>query len=491
MSQVESLSHPLDVVRLAWKYPLRWAIPASVVAVAAFVFAALKPDSWEASQQMVVRNEAAHNQDGPGKFRHSDELKTLLETVLELSRSQVVLHAAMQQVDGAEPTEVAVSDLADQIKLSPPKGGEFGKSEVFYLKVKDKSRTRAVALATAICDQLERRFRELRTTRARSMVDEITRTEAMAQADVLAVTKQLQELEQTVGGDLSELRNLHQASSGSDSDLRRKSLEMENELRQATTEERRRHEWYKVLVEARSNPEQLLSLPSFTEVMPTLSKLKDSLLASQVQTAQLLGNMTAEHPHVRAAKASQAEISRHFEIELTSALRAAELDWRLAAERVERLKTAIPEMRGRLDRLASLRSEYSRRYNEVENRTKLMNEAQRELVDARAVQTSAEVASLITRVDTPLTGPRPQGPGKAVIMASGVAGGMIIGLGVLLLSLNTTSAPASIATQELRSTHNPPELVSEPTTPPARGYSLGDALRAVSQSFVAPSHHAS
>jgi uncharacterized protein involved in exopolysaccharide biosynthesis len=266
---------------------------------------------------------------------------------------------------------------------------------------------------------------------------------------------------------------------------------MENELRQATTEERRRHEWYKVLVEARSNPEQLLSLPSFTEVMPTLSKLKDSLLASQVQTAQLLGNMTAEHPHVRAAKASQAEITRHFEIELTSALRAAELDWRLAAERVERLKTAIPEMRGRLDRLASLRSEYSRRYNEVENRTKLMNEAQRELVDARAVQTSAEVASLITRVDTPLTGPRPQGPGKTVIMASGVAGGMIIGLGVLLLSLNTTSAPASIATQELRPTHNPSVLVSEPTTSPARGYSLGDALRAVSQSFAAPSHHAS
>ncbi|MBL8827626.1 MAG: hypothetical protein JNM18_11670 [Planctomycetaceae bacterium] len=476
MSQVESLSHPLDVVRLACKYPLRWLIPAVIVASAATVFALVKPDTWEASQQLVVRNEAAHNQDGPGKFRHSDELKTLLETILELSRSQVVLHAALKQVDGAEPTEVAVSEMADQIKLSPPKGGEFGKSEVFYLKVKDKDRTRAVALCTAICDQLEQRFRQLRTTRARSMVDEITRTEALAQADVLAVTKQLQELEQTVGGDLSELRNLHQASSGSDSDLRRKSLEMENELRQATTEERRRHEWYKVLLEAKSNPDQLASLPSFTEAMPTLSKLKDSLLASQVQTAQLLGNMTPVHPHVRAAKASQAEIARHFELELTSALRAAELDWRLAAERVERLKTAIPEMRARLDRLASLRSEYSRRYNEVENRTKLMNEAQRELVDARAVQTSAEVASLITRVDSPLTGPKPQGPGKSIIMASGAAGGLIVGIGVLLLSLNTTSQPQPVA----------PVKHSVVNDVPQRKFTLGDALRTVSHTFTSP-----
>lgn len=476
MAAVESLSHPLDVVRLAFKYPLRWTIPAVLVAVAAAAFATLKPDSWEASQQLVVRNEAAHNNDGPGKFRHSDELKALLETILELSRSQVVLHAALKQVDGREPTEVAVSDLADLVKLSPPKGGEFGKSEVFYLKVKDKSRTRAIALCTAICDQLEVRFRQLRITRAHSMVAEVQRTEALAQADVLAVTKNLQELEQTVGGDLAELRNLHQANSGADSDLRRKSLEMENELRQATTEERRRHEWYKVLVEAQSHPEQLATLPSFTETMPSLSKLKESLIAAQVQAALLLGKMTPAHPDVRAALASQQEIKRHFELELTSAIRVAELDWRLAAERVARLKSEIPKMRERLDRLASLRSEYSRRFNEVENRTKLMNEAERELVDARAVQTSAEVASLITRVDQPLTGPKPQGPGKSMILASGVAGGVIVGLGVLLLSLNFNAPPTSAIVEK------PLPCVSHVAVEsPRRGLSLGEALRSIFQ----------
>lgn len=440
MSRPESLAHPLDLVRLAVKYPLRWFVPAVVVAAAAVAFALTKADSWEASQQLVVRNEAAGNTDGPGKFRHSDELKALLETILELSRSQTVLYAAMQRVDGREPDEKAVSELADNVKLSPPKGGEFGKTEVFYLKVKDNSRQRAIALATAICDELELRFRELRKARADSMVSELVQTEKLAKAEVVAATKELQELEQAVGGDLAELRNLHQAASSSDSDLRRKSLELETELRAAIIEQRRRSEWLQLLLDARSDPEKLLTLPvSMAETLPTLRKLKESLLDSHMKTAELLGTMTRQHPRVQAALDSQAELSRHFDLELASAIRAADLDARLATERVEHLRSEIPQMRGRLDRLASMRSEYSRRYAEVENRTHLMNNAESELVEARAVQTSAQVASLITRVDEPLTGPKPQGPSQTIIMGAGVMGGIVVGFGVMVLSVQTGS----------------------------------------------------
>ena len=445
MSASLSLAHPLDVVRLAIRYPFRWLLPAAVVSTAVIAFAQVRPDTWEASQQLVVRNEAARNHDGPGKFRHSDELKALLETILELSRSQTVVRAAVERLDQTRPTEQFVSDLIEKIKLAPPKGAEFGKTEVFYLRVKDADRQRATALCGALCDEIELRFRRLRNARAESMVAELTETESLARKDVLAASHALQQVEREVGGDLSELRNLHQSNSGADSDLRRKSLEMESELRQAVIESRRREEIFKLLTEAEADPLRLLTLPvSLGETLPTLRKLRETLLEAQTRTSLLMGSLTREHPQVQNAIDGETEISLHFKRELESALRSAELDWRLAAERVSRLEREIPLMRERLNRLAGLRSEYSRLNAEVENRTRMLNEAQGELVDARAALASAEVASLITRVDQPLTGPKPQGPSRTVLMGSGVLGGLVIGFGVLLLSVSVT-APSRVA----------------------------------------------
>ena len=55
----------------------------------------MRKPTWEASQALVVRNEAVGSQDIPGKFRHSDELKAILDTVLELSKSRSVLNATL------------------------------------------------------------------------------------------------------------------------------------------------------------------------------------------------------------------------------------------------------------------------------------------------------------------------------------------------------------------------------------------------------------
>jgi len=473
MSRPDSLSHPLDIVRLAFKYPLRWILPAVIVAGAAIWFAKVTPETWEASQQLVVRNEAASNQDGPGRFRTSEELKALLEAVLELSRSQVVLAEAMKAVDKVEPTEIAVSEMADRVKLIPPKGGEFGKTELLYLKVKDQSRKRAVALCAAICDQLELRFRELRNARAQSMVDELTRTRELAQEDVVQAIGRMQAVEQSVGADLAELRNLQNTASGVDSDLRRRSVEMESELRQATIDERQRNEWVKVLEAARQSPAKLLALPgALPERLPTLLKLKQSLLEAQLRTAQLKGTMTAEHPFVIASIIGEAEIAQHFDQELASAIHGAQVDWRLAAERVERLKQDIPALRSRLDRLASLRSEYARLSAEVENVTRLRNEAESALVHARAGLAGGEVASLITRVDVPFTGPKPVGPGKTTVMAAGVLGGLIVGFGVLLLSIQTTPRPDD----EERQVVDRPRIAERDTAP---NLSVLSALRKV------------
>ena len=63
-----------------------------------------------------------------------------------------------------------------KLKLTPPKGAEFGTTEVFYLNAQSESRERSVALAAAVSRHLQVHFQKLRNDRAQSMIDELTRT---------------------------------------------------------------------------------------------------------------------------------------------------------------------------------------------------------------------------------------------------------------------------------------------------------------------------
>ena len=93
-----SLTGPADLVRLLIAYPLRWLVPSVLVVLAAGAYALLRPDTWEATQALIIRNEAAGTSDTLGKFHHEDEMKTLLETVLELAKSRGVLAQTLEEV---------------------------------------------------------------------------------------------------------------------------------------------------------------------------------------------------------------------------------------------------------------------------------------------------------------------------------------------------------------------------------------------------------
>ena len=131
---------PAQLVAWLYRYRWRWILPAVLIAAATTVFAALKPSEWDASQALTIRNEAANNALGPGKFGHSEERRTAQETVLELAKSRAVLAAALEIVgpparrqypSAPWPTEKEVDDFRENVALTPPKGAELGRTEVF------------------------------------------------------------------------------------------------------------------------------------------------------------------------------------------------------------------------------------------------------------------------------------------------------------------------------------------------------------------------
>ncbi|HEX4132358.1 MAG TPA: hypothetical protein VHZ24_20165 [Pirellulales bacterium] len=439
-----SVSSLIDGLQLLVKFPLRWAVPAVSVAVLVGAFVMARRDTWEATQTLVARNDTGGAQDGPGKFRHSDELKAVLETFLELSKSHGVLEKALLAVgpsadrkgSAAWPTEQEIADVAGDVKVTAPKGAEFGKTEVFYLKVRANDRQRALKLADALCHEIEVQYGLLRNHRAASMVDELVEAERLAQADLQQSTSRLKELEKAVGSDLAELRNLHQPSGAGESDLRRKAVEMESELREARSAAAGRAELLSALREAENDPKQVLALPNgMLETLPSLRKVKDGLIDAQVHTSTLLGTMSPAHPAVQAARIAEEEITGRLREELLAATRGVEIDERLTRRRVESLAKTIDDIHGRFQLLASLRADYTTLIAESDQRSRSLAEVQRKLIDARASQAGAEKASLVTRVDAPETGPKPVGPAKAMLLAAGVMGGLLVGAAVLLFTV--------------------------------------------------------
>jgi uncharacterized protein involved in exopolysaccharide biosynthesis len=432
-----------DLARLFLRYPLRWLLPAAVVAVGVASYALLKPATWQATLTLVVRGEANGNADGPGRFRALTEMKTLEETLLEVAKSRAALAAVLTKVGptndktvvGNWPTPQDVDDLAGDVEFLPPKGAEFGATEVFYLKVKARTPERACALADAVADEMLDRFRKLRDEKAGSVVAEFQQTYELAKQQRSESVHTLGGFEGRVGGDLAELRNLDLLGSG-DGDVRRMSNELENELRQAEQAVRNLRELKALLEPASLDPSKLLATPNrLLESQPALRRLKDGLVDAQLRTSQLLGSMSREHPLVRAALDAEQEVRKRLHAELTAAITGIETELAPAEALVSDRQARLTASRARLDRLASLRAEYSALNAENQHRTRQLEQAEKQLLDARAAQAGAEATSLAARVGEVDAGSKPIGPGKTTLLLLGIVGGLVVGAGCLLLTV--------------------------------------------------------
>ncbi len=490
---MSSHSAPVDPVAVAQTlihYRWRWIIPTVTIASIALVYAVFKSATWESSQALLVRDEAIGGL-RPGRFDDPDSMKSAQETVLEMAKSRSVVTAALRQVGPASgsapanwPTARDIKYLRRQITIAAPNGAEFGRTEVFYLKVQDNDPDRAVALTRAVCDGLDARLRTLRDDKSQSLIDELTKTVEMTRVDLDEATQRLSAKECSVGSDLGELRILNEVSSGA-SNLRQTLIEVKSELRQARTAQITNENLLELLAAAKLDPSQLISTPNkLLEAQPGLRQMKDGLVAAKLLTAQLLGDLTDQHPKVRSAVASQEEIERHLRGELDSAVAAIKAEMKLDESRIADLQQQVDGIDGRMNRLAEVRADYSNLITEVRQRGELFSKAQKDLSDARANQIAAHTASLITMLDGPALGDSPIGPGRSLIVLCGLCGGLMAGLGFVFLTvpvnplpenpLSEISPPRTASAETLNRRPNFSDLVP-------RGLSLKEALNRITQ----------
>ena len=167
---------PKECFNLLVEHRRRWLLPTLVCGVLALGYSLVMTRYWEASQGVIVRPEVSSSESSvPGKFADLYEMRTFQETILELAKSQQVIVATLTAVEQAEagqsvskPTTAKIESLRKRLSLLPPGGAEFGKTEVCYLKVKDKSRTRALQLVAELGRQINARLHQLKAEQSHS-----------------------------------------------------------------------------------------------------------------------------------------------------------------------------------------------------------------------------------------------------------------------------------------------------------------------------------
>jgi uncharacterized protein involved in exopolysaccharide biosynthesis len=496
--------HPADFVRLLRTHIRWWAVPAVVFAVLAGAYSLVAPREWHATQALIVRPEAASvSEERPGKFADLSEMKTLQETILELAKSKSVIEATLcevgplnsSSVSAQWPTELDVQNFRDDIDMRPPGGAEFGKTEVFYLSVRNSNRDRASVLATALCKQLEARMQELRDQRAQSVMAELQRTVSMADGDLAVQIGRLSAFEAKVGADLAELRGLNAETAGQ-GQVSQELQAIETERRANESHLRENERLLKLLVAADGNPQQLLATPNSLLVsQPAVSQLKNALINAQIHTANLLGSRAEAHPYVIAAREAEVSIRSQLNSEVAVAIRGLQVEIELSADSEKSLADKYVAARERMSHLAEGRAEYANLVASVQNHTRLVETARKNLADARARQASAHSASMISRIDGVEAGVWPSGPTRKTITAAGGLGGLLLGFGCVFLFANPVSSRTenvveatattepvhaavveSVATQAVLSSRTPSENFGM-----FRGKSLQEAVRSIQE----------
>jgi uncharacterized protein involved in exopolysaccharide biosynthesis len=431
-----------DVCSYLTRYRKRWLIPAVVVSVAVAVYAVLKLNVYEASLAVMIRNEVSTDAQAPGKFRHEDEMKISEETVMEVASSRGVLAGALRQVGppidakvvGAWPSDLVVESLRSALKVAPPKGAEFGKTEIFYLKVADKDPRRAIALVEAIYEQLRARLAEIRNARARGIVADLEKVVMLSEADLQQGTQRLKEMEKETGADLIELRMVFQGTA-MDGELNKTLVAGQSELRQWKNAQAANREMLRLLQAAQRDPQQLVAAPApLLDSQPTLRQLKQGLGEAQLRASVLAGTLTEDHPQLAVARQAEQDIKRVIFKEVATAARGVEADIQLTEGRIRSAEEQLGVQQRRIERLAALRAEYSNIVDQVEHHRAELNLSKHYLAETLANLASSPSSSVINRVGEPDGTSTPIGPTRPTIALMGLACGLLTGLGILYLT---------------------------------------------------------
>ncbi len=428
----------------------------AIFGLGGLVVAALTPKAYQAHQPFLIRDETSTHL-LTGKFQSLEWLKSAQETIQEVAKHPDVLRAAMQQVGPASgfakraqyPSETEMESFRDSVWISSPGGNELGRSEIIHLNVRAESRERALRLTQLISDGISRQMRIIRTQRAASIEAELAAAVESAECRVKEVTKELVEMEKSLGEDLIELRSMMDDKVTSDSALLKPFLlSVDAELLICNNSLQRIEQDIAFFQQAEENLSNLLGLPNdLLEQYQSLKELRTSLVTAQIAMADVMSKYRPGHVRYVAAETRLRSLESQIRQELHVSIENAGARRVFVESRARSLSEQRVHRIDQLKRLAELRTPYQTLTAIQLSATNSLKTAQAELAQARAARLAASQIDLLTPMEEAQAATRSVGLSRSLIAIGAVGCGLFVGLGLMmfLAAQPTLASPIAIS----------------------------------------------
>lgn len=442
MEPTNRLDHAINSLVQYRKLWLATAILGMVVSTVYAFF--LMNQSWTARQSMIIRDNLLGQTFG--QFLTEESMKSAQETVLETSRRPEVIKATLEKLGPDKssflglggsskswPSQKDIEDYRGAVSFQAANGNEFGKSEVIVLAAKSSNADRSKKFLTILLDEVDKKLADIRAARFQSMESEIMSTLDVARMAMSNLTRKLEDMEASFGGDLPLVRSMN-GSQGAPTAFETKINEIRKEKREAQRELAALGSIRAALENARDNPNA--DIPITAELLalqPTLGGLVTGLAKAKESLAEAEGEFEPRHRAVRRGRQTVASMNSRIRETIAPALEGLQNQISMTQDRVVKSDERLQQNAERMSVLSTRRVAYMKLEQEVKKRTEDYTLAMARLSEVQSRSEASNAAKLLTRMGTPWVGTRADGIGRRSVALLGGFGGLLIGLGLVMV----------------------------------------------------------
>jgi uncharacterized protein involved in exopolysaccharide biosynthesis len=201
--------------------------------------------------------------------------------------------------------------------------------------------------------------------------------------------------------------------------------------------------------------------------------------------------MLPDHPTVQARRVEEQEIRQQLRNELDAAIRDVQAEQARLDAQVDTLSKKSADVQEQIQRLAAAHEDYSNQVALVRQQTSELRRAQHQVSQAQSDPAARPDPGSTGNVAQPIAvTPPAKGPGRLLVWAAGIVGGLFVSLGLYTLRrsrITATVAPRATATPVSQTPVQaasrpapqvplPPVLNPTPSQPQRIGMTLRQAL---------------
>lgn len=238
-------------------------------------------------------------------------------------------------------------------------------------------------------------------------------------------------------------------SAGDVNSLQQTASQVRQELEQAANSRQANQELLQRLQTAPTDPAQLVASDArLLASQPAVCRLKEALTAAESKTSQLLLTMLPDHPNVQACRVEEQEIRKQLHSELEVAIRDVQAEQTRLDTQVDTLSKKSADVQEQVQRLVAIHTDYNNQAALARQQTGELKRAQYKLSQAQANQVAPQDPGSFDTVAQPAVMPPANGPGRTLLLAAAIVGGLFVSLGLYTLRGSPVTAalvpPASV-----------------------------------------------